>query len=43
MKFTPDRVAITESGDNGDCGFGANVTSAGKYRKIAGGKPKFDF
>ena len=43
MKFTSNKVVITESGDNIDCGFGANVTSAGSYRKIAGRKPKFDF
>jgi len=42
MKFTLNKVAITESVENGDCGFGVNVSAAGPYRKIAG-KPKFDF
>jgi hypothetical protein len=43
MKFTSNRVAITESDENGDCGFGANVTAAGSYRKIDSKRPKFDF
>lgn len=43
MKFTLNRATITESGDNADCGFGANVTAAGAYRKINSKIPKFDF
>ena len=42
MKFTPGKVVIGESGDNIDCGFGANVTAAGSYRRTSR-KPKFDF
>lgn len=43
MKFASNRVGISESDDNGDCGFGANVTAAGSYRKINNKRPKFDF
>jgi len=43
MKFTQNKVAVTESDDNGDCGFGANVTAAGSYRKINSRTPTFDF
>ncbi len=43
MRFTLNRVAITESDESGDCGFGANVTAAGSYRKINSRTPTFDF
>ncbi|MBC8031581.1 MAG: hypothetical protein H7Z16_15970 [Pyrinomonadaceae bacterium] len=43
MKFTSNGVAITESDENSDCGFGVNVTAAGPYRKTGSRKPKFDF
>jgi|SRR5882672_7736856 len=43
MEFLPARVRITQSDEVGDCGFGANVTAAGSYRKIHSKKPKFDF
>ena len=43
MKFTSNKVVITEGDDNGECGFGTNVTAAGSYRKIDNRKPKFDF
>jgi len=43
MKFTSSKVEVTESDENGECGFGANVTAAGAYRKINSKTPKFDF
>lgn len=43
MSFTLNRVAVAESDSHGDCGFGANVTAVGSYRKINRRKPKFDF
>ena len=43
MEFAAHRVRVSESGEIGDCGFGANVTAAGSYRKIDTKKPKFDF
>lgn len=43
MKFSSNKVVITEGDEIDDCGFGANVTAAGSYRKIDSKKPKFDF
>jgi len=43
IEFLPDRIRITQSDEVGDCGFGANVTATGTYRKIDNKKPKFDF
>jgi hypothetical protein len=42
IEFLPNKIRITQSED-GDCGFGANVTATGTYRKIDNRKPKFDF
>jgi hypothetical protein len=42
IKFLPgNRITVTED-HMLNCGFGFNVSSAGTYRKIRGGKPKFD-
>lgn len=43
MEFLPSKIRITQSDEVGDCGFGANVTATGSYRKIDSRKPKFDF
>jgi hypothetical protein len=43
MEFLPSKVRITQSDGFGDCGFGANVTATGTYRKVDSKKPKFDF
>lgn len=43
MEFLPTSVRIWQSDEVGDCGFGANVTAAGTYRKSDSKKPKFDF
>ena len=42
FEFFSNRVRVTQLNDSG-CGFGANVTAAGTYRKLDGKKPKFDF
>lgn len=41
--FLPrSRLKVTQEGDSPDCGFGHNVRADGIYRKIRGGKPKFE-
>jgi hypothetical protein len=41
--FLPrSRLKVTQEGDSPDCGFGHNVRADGTYRKIRGGKPKFE-
>ena len=41
--FLPrNRLKVTQEGDSPDCGFGHNVHANGTYRKIRGGKPKFE-
>jgi hypothetical protein len=42
MEFSPKQAKVTELEVEG-CGFGANVTAAGVYRKLDNKKPKFDF
>ena len=42
FEFFPNRVRVTQVNDEG-CGFGANVTAAGTYRKLDSKKPKFDY
>ena len=42
FEFFPNRVRVTQLNDEG-CGFGANVTAAGTYRKLDSKKPKFDY
>jgi hypothetical protein len=41
--FLPNKLHITQAEGFGDCGFGANVTATGTYRKLDGKKPRFDF
>ena len=43
LEFFATRIRITQSEDIGDCGFGANVTATGWYRKVDSRKPKFGF
>ncbi len=41
--FLPrSRLKVTQEGSSPDCGFGHNVHANGTYRKIRGGKPKFE-
>jgi hypothetical protein len=40
--FLPGKLKVTQDGSDFDCGFGHNVNAAGTYRKIRGGKPKFE-
>jgi hypothetical protein len=37
-----NRIKVTQEGDSPDCGFGHNVHATGTYRKVRGGKPKFE-
>lgn len=37
-----NRIKVFQEGDSPDCGFGHNVRADGTYRKIRGGKPKFE-
>jgi hypothetical protein len=43
IEFFPNKLRVTQSEGFGDCGFGANVTATGTYRKVDNKKPKFDF
>jgi hypothetical protein len=42
IEFFPNRAHVMQLEDSG-CGFGANVTAEGTYRKLNSKKPKFDF
>jgi hypothetical protein len=37
-----NRIKVTQEGSDADCGFGHNVHATGTYRKVRGGKPKFE-
>ena len=39
--FLPGKIKVMQSGRDVDCGFGHNVYATGTYKKIRGGKPKF--
>lgn len=42
LVFLPGKLKVVQDGSDADCGFGHNVNSTGTYRKIRGGKPKFE-
>jgi hypothetical protein len=42
LVFLPGKLKVTQDGSDADCGFGHNVYATGTYRKIRGGKPKFE-
>lgn len=42
LVFLHNKLRVEQSGSDADCGFGANVNATGVYRKIRGGKPKFE-
>ena len=42
LVFLPNKLRVTQDGSDADCGFGHNVNATGTYRKIRGGKPKFE-
>lgn len=43
IKFVkPGQIRVKQSGNDTDCGFGANVNADGNYRKTSGAKPKFE-
>jgi len=41
MTFLPGKIVVKQDGSDADCGFGHNVNATGTYRKIRGGKPRF--
>ncbi|MGI8555637.1 MAG: hypothetical protein ACR2LT_04695, partial [Pyrinomonadaceae bacterium] len=42
IKFAkPGRIEVTQSGNDTDCGFGANVSASGTCKKVSGARPKF--
>jgi hypothetical protein len=42
MTFLPGKLVVKQDGEDFACGFGHNVNSTGTYRKIRGGKPRFE-
>lgn len=41
IKFVkPGQIKVVQNGNDTDCGFGANVSASGTYKKIGGAKPK---
>lgn len=43
IKFVkPGQIKVTQNGADTECGFGANVSASGTYKKISGAKPKID-
>lgn len=42
MTFRSGKLVVRQEGTDADCGFGHNVSTHGTYRKIRGGKPKFE-
>jgi hypothetical protein len=42
MTFLPGKLVVKQDGEDFACGFGHNVNASGTYRKIRGGKPKFE-
>ncbi len=42
MTFLRAKLVVKQDGSDFDCGFGHNVNATGTYRKIRGGKPKFE-
>ena len=42
LVFLPNKLKVMQDGSDADCGFGHNVVATGTYRKIRGGKPKFE-
>ncbi len=42
LVFLRNKLKVTQEGSDSDCGFGHNVNATGTYRKIRGGKPKFE-
>ena len=42
LKFLPGRrMKVTQKGTDVECGFGANVSAGGNYKKTSNAKPKF--
>ena len=42
LTFLPGKLVVKQDGEDFTCGFGHNVNSAGTYKKIRSGKPRFE-
>ncbi|MGI8469285.1 MAG: hypothetical protein ACR2N3_12615 [Pyrinomonadaceae bacterium] len=43
IKFVkPGQIKVMQNGSDVECGFGANVSANGTYKKVSGAKPKFE-
>jgi hypothetical protein len=42
LVFLPGKLRVEQAGTDADCGFGHNVNATGVYKKIRGGRPKFE-
>jgi hypothetical protein len=42
LVFLPGKLKVMQDGSDADCGFGHNVYATGTYRKVLGGKRKFE-
>jgi len=42
LVFLTDKLKVMQDGSDADCGFGHSVNATGTYKKIRGGKPKFE-
>ena len=42
LVFLPGKLRVEQAGSDAECGFGHNVFTTGVYKKIRGGKPKFE-
>src|ERR1044071_838569 len=42
LVFLHNKLRVEQEGSDADCGFGHNVHAAGVYRKVRGGRPKFE-
>ena len=42
IKFVrPGQIKVTQKGNDSECGFGANVSASGTYKRVSAAKPKF--
>ena len=42
IKFVrPGQIKVTQKGNDSECGFGANVSASGTYKRVSSARPKF--
>lgn len=42
IKFLrPGQIKVTQKGNDAECGFGANVSASGTYKRVSAARPKF--